>query len=128
MSTGSAGDNVSESWREMESYKVSPDQLRALGIGESIIVSGARMFHIQTPMMVHAFPEGRPPEFAVTRYPTQVAQGERCLDLEPRYRDFLMQVTEDAPARVAREERELSAKRSPVGDITVEKDLFKPEK
>jgi hypothetical protein len=39
-----------------------------------------------------------------------------------------MQVTEDAPARVAREERELSAKRSPVGDITVEKDLFKPEK
>lgn len=128
MSTGSAGDNVSESWREMESYKVSPDQLRALGIGESIIVSGARMFHIQTPMMMHAFPEGRPPEFAVTRYPTQVAQGERCLDLEPRYRDFLMQVTEDAPARVAREERELSAKRSPVGDITVEKDLFKPEK
>lgn len=127
MQTGSAGDNLSESWREMESYKVSPDQLRAMGIGECIVISGARTFHLQTPMLQYQFADGRPAEYKVTRHPTQVPQGERCLDLEPRYKEFLMQTLDEAPGRIARENQEMANKRSPVPNIVMEPGVFKGE-
>lgn len=86
-SAESAGGGVGVSWKEQEEYRVSPDQLKSLGIGEAVVMSGARMFHINTPML--KFPDVVP-EFKAIRHPTRVPQGEETLDFESRYRQFLM--------------------------------------
>ncbi|WP_018234280.1 type IV secretory system conjugative DNA transfer family protein [Thioalkalivibrio thiocyanodenitrificans] len=83
----SHGGGLGESWREEEGYRVSPDQLKSLGIGESVVMSGARMFHIKTPML--EFPE-EVPVYKVTRHPRQMPKEERGLEYEHRYREFLM--------------------------------------
>jgi len=85
-SAGNSGGH-GESWKEHETHRVSPDQLKALGIGESVVLSGARMFHINTPMM--HFPESVPP-YKVTRHPVSVPRGKQLLDFEGRYKEFLM--------------------------------------
>lgn len=83
----SKGGGMSESWREDEDYRVTPDHLTSMGMGEAIILSGARVYHINTPML--NFP-GPIPEFKVTRHKTSMPADELGLDLRDRYREFLM--------------------------------------
>lgn len=65
----SDGDSGSESWRETDDFRVKPDQLRGLNIGECIALTGPRMYHIQTPMVV--LPE-RLPSARVIRHKTKL--------------------------------------------------------
>lgn len=107
--TGSEGESLGESWREQEAYRVTPDQLRALGMGECMVISGARMFHVSTPMLDYSAAQPLP-EYRASRYPTTIPDGERGLNLESRYSDFLMQITDQALPRVQREDKAMGNK------------------
>jgi len=86
-SSEGGGHGLSESWRESEVHRVTPDQLKSLGIGEAVVMSGARMFHLNTPML--DFPKTVQP-FKAIRHPCKVPSGEFELGFEKRYREFLM--------------------------------------
>lgn len=88
----SKGGGMSESWRETEEYRVTPEHLKSMGMGEAVVLSGSRVFHIKTPML--NFP-GRIPEFKKTAHKTHMAPRERGLNLEDRYKEFLMKVQEE---------------------------------
>jgi GTPase SAR1 family protein len=83
---------IAESWRESLEYKVEPDQLKRLGMGEAVVVSGARAFHIRTPML--NFPKDIP-EFKVNRFKTRMQPDELGLDLKDRYKEFM--ASDDSP-------------------------------
>jgi hypothetical protein len=90
----SKGGGMSESWREQEDYRVTPDQLRALGMGQAFVMSGPRMFHISTPMLNLPSPL---PEFRAMRRKNPMPSDERGLDFEDRYKEFLMASQDDDP-------------------------------
>lgn len=77
---------IGESWRQMEEYRISPDKLTRMGVGECVVCSGSRTFHISTQAL--EFPPV--PEFKRTRYPTSLPQGISTLDLEGQYEQFLI--------------------------------------
>lgn len=88
----SKGGGFSESWRESEEFRVSPERLKSMGMGEAVVLSGARVFHINTPMM--RFPEPIP-EFKATRHVVLIPPTETNIDLKARYKEFLMQTQDD---------------------------------
>jgi intracellular multiplication protein IcmO len=96
----SSGGGMSESWREQEEYRVTPDQLRSMGMGEAVVMSGARMYHIKTPMLL--FPEPVP-EYKVIRRKTIMPGDEMGLDYEARYKEFLMAAEDEGRAMAAAE-------------------------
>lgn len=77
---------VGESWRQMEEYRISPDKLTRMGIGECVVCSGSRTFHISTQYI--DFPPV--PDFKRTVYPTSMPAGFSTLDLEGQYEQFLI--------------------------------------
>ncbi|MHB1666152.1 type IV secretory system conjugative DNA transfer family protein [Thiomonas sp.] len=82
--TSSGG--LGETWREQEEFRVTPDQLKSLGKGEAFVMSGSRIFHVNTPMLLFG---KRIPEFQVLRRPTTVPKEENVLNFTTRYREFL---------------------------------------
>lgn len=86
-SEGASG-GTAVSAKETEEHRVKPDHIKSLGIGQAILQVGARVFHINTPMV--NFPEGIP-EYRIIRHPTSVPQGERTLNFENIYRQFLLE-------------------------------------
>lgn len=89
----SDGAGLSESWRESEEYRVSPEHLRSLGLGEAVLLSGSRVFHINTPMM--SFPSPIP-KFQVTRHKVSMPPDESGLNLKDDYEQFLMMGSDEA--------------------------------
>jgi len=102
----SKGGGFSESYRESEEYRVTPDQLKALSMGECFIMSGPRVFHVKTPMINWPSPT---PEYQVVRRMTSIPPDEYGLDFEGRYREFLLAAEEEG-RNIA--ERENNAARS----------------
>lgn len=94
------GGGVSESWRESEEFRVTPEHLKSMGMGEAVVMSGSRIFHIRTPMLKFPSPV---PEFKVTRHRVSMPADELGLDLQGRYQEFLMQA-QDEGARIAEAE------------------------
>lgn len=94
----SESEAMGESWREAEEYRVGPEKLKALGMGECVVVSGPRMFHVKTPFL--KFPKA--PEYKVIRHKTRVPYDKFPLELEDRFRMFL---TVGAPPK-KKEEKE----------------------
>lgn len=88
----SKGGGMSESWRESEEYRVMPEHLKSMGMGEAVVMSGSRVFHIKTPMMNFPSPI---PEYKKTKHRTMMAPDEIGLDLEERYKEFLMQAVDE---------------------------------
>ncbi len=116
--SASKGGGHSESWRETEDFRVTPDQLRSLGMGEAFVMSGARVFHIKTPML--KFPD-KIPLYEVSRRKVSVPANEKGLELEKRYKDFLIGPGDDADYGTAREvaeqrEADAEAKTKAAGD------------
>jgi intracellular multiplication protein IcmO len=93
--SASKSGGMSESYRQSEEFRVTPDQLRSLGMGEAICLSGPRAYHIKTPML--KFPEPVP-EFRVLRRHITLPEGELPLNLPLRYKEFLMAVEDEARA------------------------------
>lgn len=96
----SRGGGYSESYRESEEYRVTPDQLKALGMGECFIMSGPRVFHIKTPMIKWPNPT---PEYKVVRRKMAIPPDEAALDFESRYREFLLAAEEAGRAMMHRD-------------------------
>jgi intracellular multiplication protein IcmO len=92
-SNESKGGGRSESFRESEEYRVTPDQLKSLGMGEAFVMSGARIFHVKTPMIHWPDPT---PEYKVLRRSTPLPPDEFELDFESRYREFLLATEDDS--------------------------------
>ena len=92
LASKSSGAGLSESYREVEEYRVSPEQLKALTMGECIVMNGPRVYHIRSPM-IH-WPSNLP-DYRVLRRHTEVPPGEKTLNFEERYKQFLMSA-EDA--------------------------------
>lgn len=91
--SASSGAGLSEAYREVEDYRVTPDQLKSIGMGEAFVMSGPRVFHIKTPMLEFPKPV---PEYRVTRHKISMAPDELGLDLPDRYKEFLMAGDPDA--------------------------------
>lgn len=91
--SASKSGGMSESYRQSEEYRVTPDQLRSLGMGQAFLLSGPRVFHIKTPML--KFPEPVP-EFKVLRRQIPMPADEVGLNLPDRYKEFLMAVEDEA--------------------------------
>lgn len=90
-SSESAAGNLGESWSETEDYRVSPDKLAGLGMGQCVLTIGPRTYHLNIPRIttpVDDDPER--PVFEPPAYPTRVPDGERGIDLESRVDEFLM--------------------------------------
>lgn len=85
-SNSSASGGLGESWRQMEEYRISPDKLMQMGIGECCVKSEARVFHIATQAI--EFP--KVPEFSKNHYPVALPAGMSTLDLEGQYEQFLI--------------------------------------
>lgn len=98
--SGSSGAGMSESWRESEEYRVNPDHLKSMGMGEAIVMSGPRVFHIRTPMLNFPSPI---PEFKASRHRIVMPADEIGLELKERYKEFLM-AAQDEGAKIAEAE------------------------
>lgn len=85
--SASKGGGLSESFRETEDYRVKPDHLKSLGMGEAVVLSGSRMFHVRTPML--NIP-GKLPEFRAIHRKVEMPVTEQGLDYTERYKEFLM--------------------------------------
>lgn len=93
-SSSSESGGLGESWRQMEEYRISPDKLSRMGVGECVCVSGSRTFHISTQAI--EFPVV--PSFKKNVYPTSLPQGYTTLDLEGQYEQFLIGLRDTMPA------------------------------
>lgn len=87
-SSQSASGGVGESWRMSEEYRISPDRLSRMGVGECVVSSGSRVFHVSTQAL--KFP--KVPGFIRNRYPTSLPAGFSTLNLEGQYEQFLIGV------------------------------------
>jgi hypothetical protein len=96
-SSQSESGGVGESWRQLEEYRISPDKLTRLPIGEAVVCSGSRTFHIAT--QVIEFPPV--PEFKKTNFPTSLPAGLTTLDLEGQYEQFLIGLRDVTPQKDA---------------------------
>ena len=104
----SKGGGMSESFRENEEYRVTPDQLKSIGMGEAFVMSGARIYHLKTPMLNWPDPT---PAYKVARRKTSIPAGEYELNFESRYREFLLSAEDeghrDSPAPAFRDDKEI---------------------
>jgi ABC-type oligopeptide transport system ATPase subunit len=82
----SKGGGLSQSWRETEDYRVSPEKLKALGMGECVVMSGPRIYHVKTPML--KFPTV--PAYEIVRHKVRMPADEHPLDMKGRYKEFLL--------------------------------------
>jgi len=98
--SGSSGAGMSESWREQEEYRITPDHLKSMGMGEAVVMSGPRVFHIRTPMLNFPAPI---PEFKASRHRVTMPADEIGLELKDRYKEFLM-AAQDEGAKIAESE------------------------
>ena len=83
----SANTGVGTSYKEGEAYRVTTDQIMGLGIGEAIVVSGSRMFHVNTPMLEYP---SVIEEYSPVRHPVFMPSGVTGLDLADAYTEFLL--------------------------------------
>lgn len=90
--SASSSGAIGESWREDEVYRVNPDHLKSMGMGEAVVISGARVFHIQTPLLKFG---PNIPEFKKTKHKPALPPDELGLDLQSRYQEFLMAANEE---------------------------------
>lgn len=96
-SSKSDGGSKSESWREDEINRVTPDHLRSLGIGQAVVTIGAKVYHIKVPRLTTPLDkeekgEPRHPDLIArpVRFPVKMPPGESGLDFANRYETFMM--------------------------------------
>lgn len=100
-SSQSATGGVGETWRLAEEYRISPDKLTRMGVGECVVCSGARTFHVATQSI--DFP--KVPEFRHTHYPTSLPPGVSTLDLEGQYEKFMIGMPDAREGKDGKDEK-----------------------
>lgn len=83
----SEGGGLGLSWREAKDFRVPPDKVMALGMGESFVITGSRMYHMRSPMLLY-------PDDAntceIARFNMRNAKDMEPLDFESRLDEFLL--------------------------------------
>ena len=77
---------LSESWRQMEEHRISPDKLTRIPIGQAVVSMGPETYHIRTQAL--QFP--KVPEYIKNTYNTRMPEGFTTLDLEGQYESFMI--------------------------------------
>jgi len=90
--TDSDGAGLGETWREQEEFRVDPDKIRALGMGEAFCMIGPRCYHIKTPML--NFPQDLP-EHVLVKPKNVIPRDKVPLNFDEKYKQFLMGFSED---------------------------------
>lgn len=93
-SSQSASGGVGESWKQSEEHRISPDKLMRMGIGECVVCSGSRTYHIKTQIL--EFPKVA--SFEKNIYPQSLPAGVTELDLSGQYDQFLIGLRDNKPA------------------------------
>lgn len=83
----SEGGGLGLSWREMQDFRISPDKIMSLGMGEVFAVSGARVYHMRTPMLT--YPK-KVDSCEIARRNNKTPKDWEPLDYESRLNEFLM--------------------------------------
>lgn len=83
--SGSGG--ISKSWNEREMHRVTPDQLKALQIGEAVALIGSRMFHIDTPML--NFPDDLG-DLKLIKHKGKILEGWKPCGFHERYENYIL--------------------------------------
>jgi len=99
-SSESSQDSLNQTYQQSEEYRVTPDQLKSIGMGEAFLMSGPRVFHLKTPMIHWPDPT---PEYRVSRRKVALPPDEFELDFESRYREFLLAAEDDGRTLADRE-------------------------
>lgn len=96
-SSKSDGGSKTESWREDEINRVTPDHLRSLEIGQAVVTIGAKVYHIRVPLLttpINKEKKGQQRDPALiakpVRFPTKMTKGESGLDFANKYENFMM--------------------------------------
>lgn len=97
---------IGESWREQEEYRVDPDKIRSLGMGEAFVMVGARAFHLKTPML--NFPDELP-EYQLVKPKKVTPKGKTPLGFDEKYKQFLMGFSEDNSVENSKKEQKEAA-------------------
>ena len=82
----SEGGGIGMSWREMQDFRVPPDKIMALGMGEAFALSGARVYHIKTPML--NFPK-KIKSCEIAHFNMKLPKDMEPLGFEERLNEFL---------------------------------------
>jgi intracellular multiplication protein IcmO len=80
------GTGLSVTLKEQEAFRVEPDTLKSLGIGEAVTLIGSDVYYINTPMLTF---DNIKHSFKVTRYDLQMPAEETALNLEANYDKFI---------------------------------------
>jgi hypothetical protein len=91
----SKGGGLSQSWRDSDEFRVSPEKLKAMGMGECVVMSGPRIFHVKTPMLL--FPKNIP-TYEIVRHKVLMPADEQPLDMRTRYKEFLISGVDAPPS------------------------------
>lgn len=84
----SGSQSQQKSYRQSETYRVKPDHIRSMGMGECILQIGARTYHIKTPML--KLPDDDDlPEYRAVRREVTLGKGEMNANFEARYTDYI---------------------------------------
>ena len=91
--TGSV--STQKSYRQSETFRVKPDKLRALGMGQCFVQIGPRTYHIRTPMLKIPNDDAMEEFRAVRRHVKLDSAWEPC-GYESHYREYITQAGEGA--------------------------------
>lgn len=84
------GHGVAEGWREQEEFRVEPDDLRGLGMGQAIMQIGAKVYCLDTPMI--EFPKHLP-AFEKNIYPVAMPAGLTPMNMGKKYMKMILRDT-----------------------------------
>ncbi|SIN85922.1 hypothetical protein SAMN05878249_3867, partial [Vreelandella aquamarina] len=73
----------------IEEFRVTPDQLRAMDMGHAVMMMGARMYHLRTPMI--NYPK-KIPSFKAVKHNKKIPANKQPLNFEDRLNEFLTEV------------------------------------
>lgn len=109
----SGNDGEGMSYKEAREARVTPDQLSSLGIGETIIMVGPRMYHCNVPRLTTPIDdekagELRKPEFSFRplRRTPKMPTGWDGLHFADRYKDFIFDTDDNTNEPVRGEENQ----------------------
>lgn len=88
------GGGLSSAYAEEEEFVVTPDQLKAMPVGQAVLTVGPRVYHLRTPLLKYPSPL---PSFAPVRHATSIPPETRPLNFETNFRKF---VSTDESAQV----------------------------
>ncbi|MCH9742796.1 MAG: type IV secretion system DNA-binding domain-containing protein [Proteobacteria bacterium] len=110
-STATDSVGTGETYRQQEEYRVTPDQLKAIPVGDCILQINSRLYHLLVPRLESPI-DNMPirENFKPFRHEVEMPYGESKIELSKRYKDYLtegvVKRANSAASKKAEKERE----------------------